>query len=393
MAEITPGSILDRVVQEIPAFFRDGIDQVVTGEGEYIRSGEPEGTVGKIGQAVARSYCRQYGANPGAAKFGNAARIENACRPYLDDIDPGKGAVIAIPFEGGQCSGVLYGVTGGGSTPIFNCSGTQGNTRFGQSVLGLTDLVGPIKSISLVLTRPTNCGFGAVDVRVVDATNVPQQARITGPVLSGDAYLLVGGIVGVLRRLDDLPDDCGDPPPVVTQPEPISDPTGPDFRFNPNTFIDINVEVNIDVDGSINVGIGGPTVNVDPFGGGDDSGGGGGGPTAPPPGDIGGAGGASDTGDGGEAEGEAGVGEILVGLKIDILASPPKARQFAPGVFRGAGYIYMGVSGNLDQDYGGSMLKSGQFFFAEKDNLTHWLVSANNGYNWRVTPYYREVEG
>jgi hypothetical protein len=137
----------------------------------------------------------------------------------------------------------------------------------------------------------------------------------------------------------------------------------------------------------------GPTPIVGPEGPAGDPGDTGGGTPPPPPGDIGDPGGPSDTGAGGEAEGEAPEGSILVGLKIDILASPSKARQFAPGVFRGACYIYMGAASNLDQDYGGSMLKSGQFFFAEKENLTHWLVSANSGYNHRVTPYYREVEG
>jgi len=391
MAEITPGSILDRVAQEIPAFFRDGIDQIVTGEGEYIRSGDPQGTVGKIGQAVARSYCRQYGADPGAAKFGNAARIENACRPYLDDLDPGNGAGVGVPFEGGQCA-TRYRFKGSGSTDATLCNGAFWQTINANTLIVLSDVPGPVVSTELLLTSPTNCGFGSVSLRVVNGAGTVFQAIITSPTFTGNATLGIGGVSFILERFDGLSDDCGDPPPVVTQPEPIPDPTGPEFRFNPGPFVDVNVEVNVDVDGSINVGIGGPTVNVDPFGGGDDGGGGGGGTTTPSPGDIGDAGGASDTGLGGEAEGEAGEGEVLVGLKVDILASPPNARQFAPGVFRGAGYIYMGVNANLDQDYGGSMLKSGQFFFAEKENLTHWEVSANNGYDWRVTPYYREVQ-
>ena len=387
MAEITPGSILDRVAAEVPNFFRDGVDQLVTGEGEYIRAGEPQGTVGKIGQAVARSYCRQYGADPGAAKFGNAARIENACRPYLDDLDPGEGAEIGVPVDGGQCVD-LYRAVGAVRFDRLVCS--TGQT--GETVMDFAtefNLQGPLSGPRIVRGEPGQCGDRRFAVEITTATQPNRviftttdvfQRAIINPAITSISFERQGG----------LSDDCGDMPPVVRQPRPIADPSPPPFRFNPGPGIDVNVGVTVNVDGSINVGIGGPTVNIDPFGGGDA---GGGGPsTGPSPGDIGDAGGSADTGAGGDAEGEAGAGEILVGLKIDILASPPKARQYAPGVFRGAGYIYMGVINNLDQDYGGSMLKSGQFFFAEKDNLTHWQVSANNGYNWRVTPYYREVE-
>jgi len=372
MSEITPGGILDRVVQELPNFFRDGVDQLVTGEGEYIRAGEPRGTVGKIGQAIARSYCRQYGADPGAAKFGNAARIENACRPYLDDQDPDKGAKIRVPFPGGQCTG-LYFLTYSYQTINTNGTLTTPPTVRTSSVAGpLSNLrgAGAPAFQSIVVTS------GDVLARQLRGGNCPQgcYANIT--------------FVSAVRQ-NGLPDNCGDQPPIVTQPGPIVDPSPPPFVFNPSGDINVNVDATVNVNGTINVGIGGPTVNVDPFP--PDGGGDGGGPTGPAPGDIGSAGGSADTGVGGEAEGEAPAGEVLVGIKVDILASPPRARQYAPGVFRGAGYFYMGVTGNLDQDYGGAMLKSGQFFFTEKDNLTHWSVSANNGYNFRVTPYYREA--
>jgi len=372
MSEITPGGILDRVVQELPNFFRDGVDQLVTGEGEYIRAGEPRGTVGKVGQAIARSYCRQYGANPGAAKFGNAARIENACRPYLDDQDPGKGAKVRVPFPGGQCAG-LYTLT-------YSYNVIQGNGQPSATTTTRTATVlGPISNFRGVGLP----AFQSIRIRIGTGADA---VLLSGSCPQG-CYTNITFISAV--RQGGLPDNCGDPPPVVTQPGPIADPNPPPFRFNPNGDINVNVGVDVLPDGTINVGIGGPTTNVNIFP--PEGGGGGTGPTGPPPGDIGSAGGSTDTGAGGEAEGEAPAGDILVGLKIDILASPPKARQFAPGVFRGAGYIYMGVIGNLDQDYGGSMLKSGQFFFAEKENLTHWQVSANNGYNWRVTPYYREA--
>jgi hypothetical protein len=83
---------------------------------------------------------------------------------------------------------------------------------------------------------------------------------------------------------------------------------------------------------------------------------------------------------------------VLVGLKFRIVQVPPHAREFAPGVYRGAAYIYMGGDDGLDQDYAGSMLRDGQFVFAEKENLTCWRVDANVGFKLVVTPFYREVE-
>jgi len=373
MADITPGGILDRVVEELPNFFRDGVDQLVTGEGEYIRAGEPRGTVGKVGQAIARSFCRQYGADPGAAKFGNAARIENACRPYLDDQDPGKGAKIRVPFPGGQCA-VLYTLT-----YSYNVILTDGTLRQPPDVRTRT-LLGPLGPLR---------GEGLPEFQRIMITELPSnQVQLRGGSCPQGCFANITFVS--LVRQDGQPDNCGSQPPVVTQPGPIADPTPPPFVFNPDGDININVGVDVLPNGTINVNVGGPTVNVDPFP--PEGGGGDGGPIGPAPGDIGSAGGSADTGVGGEAEGEAPAGEILVGIKVDILASPLSARQYAPGVFRGAGYFYMGVAGNLDQDYGGAMLKSGQFFFAEKDNLTHWSVSANNGYNFRVTPYYREAQ-
>jgi hypothetical protein len=74
------------------------------------------------------------------------------------------------------------------------------------------------------------------------------------------------------------------------------------------------------------------------------------------------------------------------------LVSAPDGRQLASGVYRGGAYIYMGGEVALDQDFAGALLRDGQFVYAEKDNLTKWRVAANMGFNWNVTPYYRQAE-
>jgi hypothetical protein len=80
---------------------------------------------------------------------------------------------------------------------------------------------------------------------------------------------------------------------------------------------------------------------------------------------------------------------MLWGLRIGVLEAPSSARQYAPGVYRGACYVYMGDSDGLDHDPAGAMLRDGQFVLAERDYLTRWRVAANPGYNLRVTPYYK----
>jgi len=386
MSDITPGSILDRVVQELPNFFRDGVDQLVTGEGEYIRAGEPQGTVGKVGQAIARSYCRQYGANPGAAKFGNAARIENACRPYLDDQDPGKGAEIGVPFPGGQCAD-LYRAVGAVRFDRLVCSTGQAF----ETVMDFAtefNLQGPLSASRIVRGEPGQCGdrlFAVVITtatqpnRVIFTTTDVFQRAIINPAITSLSF----------ERQGALPDDCGDPPPVVRQPRPIADPSPPPFRFNPDGGIDINVDVDVLPDGTINIGVGGPTVNVDPFGGGDGGGGG-----APPVG-PGTSGGSGDTGLGGVDEGSADEGDELVGVLVQVLSAPLDANRFfnnAAVVYRGAYYVAMGYPGRLGLDMSGGTAEILQFFHAQQRGLTDYRVRANVGFNLRVTPYYRTVE-
>jgi len=368
MSDITPGSILDRVVQELPNFFRDGVDQIATGEGEYIRAGEPRGTVGQVGQAVARSYCRQYGADPGAAKFGNAARIENACRPYLDDIDPGNGATIGIPFEGGQCDDIYQ---------IRWDDGT-GDFAIGGSILG------PLTAVGARLVTPLGSGPAGTAQYEIEATGA-------GGFLLAETIGTFSASAPTVRavNLTDIADDCGDPPPAVTQPGPIADPTSPTFRFNPSGDININVGVDILPNGTINLNIGGPTVNVNPFGGGagavgNDPVGGAGSPGSP-----------SDTGVGGDTEGNADEGEELVGVLVQVLGAPVGANRFFNNselVYRGAYYVAMGYPGRLGLDMSGGTAETLQFFHAQQRGLTNYRVRANVGFNLRATPYYRELE-
>jgi len=381
---VSPAAIAAAAAAELPRIFDDARDVLRDGEPQYLRDGLPDSIPGQIAQAAGRSACRIFGTGTVNLNAASTAKYERACRPYLDDIGTPRTPEIDRQFPGLQCEGIRY--------------------RWHYRIVSQAGVAGPRQDVTCGANR-----FGPVSLRRVDnppngvqwwmgsfnATGVFSESNIAS---STERVTVELSPIG---RCDGQVDGCGNPPPIVIPPRSNPDPTPPPFRFNPGPFIDVDVDVDVNVDGSITVNVGTGPITVNPFkndgdddvpGGGDPGGGDPGAPT-PPPGDIGNPGTAIETDLGDEVEDEAPEGEILVGLKIDVLQSPPQARQFAPGVFRGACYIYMGVLNNLDQDFGGSMLKSGQFFFAEKDNLTHWLVSANNGYRFRVTPYYREVQG
>jgi hypothetical protein len=197
----------------------------------------------------------------------------------------------------------------------------------------------------------------------------------------------------VAGRSDAAPDNCGNAPAIDIEPPATvtpSTPIPPNITVTVPGFGPVTVTVDADDDGDTIFCVDELdtcfTVNVGSDRGGPSD------PAPPPPGDVGSPGASEATGIGGEAEGEAPEGEVLVGLALDLVSAPPSPKLFAPGVYRGAAYVFMGTDAGLDMDYAGSMLKDGSFIFAEKDNLTKWAVTANPGYNWSVTPFYREAE-
>jgi len=368
---------------EIIGGLRDVQDRI----GEFVRDGPSTGLPGYVRDKY-RERCNQFANLPAWARAlgnGTAGTMDRICTPYWDDNGWDGPEVTPPPFNGGQCDGELY---------LVEIGWTNDGTGVRQKVSRVA--FGPIGPASILVDGFTNrLQFGSRGARA------SQDCATAPPAVEPYAISTVSSTAGSRSApgIDSISkcsgaDNCGDPPtefPTRPGPNPPPDPGpigGPVPTDNPNDPTGpplIPIPPYEDP-------IYGPTPIVGPTGPTGGTGEPGGGTPPPPPGDIGNPGGASDTGAGGEAEGEAPEGSILVGLKIDILASPPKARQFVEGIFRGAVYIYMGVTGNLDQDYGGAMLKTGQFFFAEKDNLTHWRINANNGYNHRVTPYYRELE-
>lgn len=382
MAPIIP-AIARELANGARDVLRQGAAVVTGGQGEYIRSGEPESAYGKIQQATARQYCRRYADAPSAYGSGTRVIAENICRPYLNDIGyGGPGAKVETPFQGGRCA-TNYSI-------IWSAISSTTGQRVETNVSGF-NVVGPINGIVSIGNCTINNTTPQTNRRcqVTISRGNGQTAsfnNVPGSIIDGVNTIRIERVI----RLDGQPDNCGSNPPDITDPVPPSVPGQPRERFNPGPGIDIDIGVDINPDGTINVDFGTGPITIDPFGDSGDDGGGGGG-AGPGPGDIGEPGSPAETGLEGDTDGEAPPDMVLTGLKIGFVAPPVGGNEYKEGIYRGVCYIYMGTSEGVDHDPAGAMLRDGQFIFAEKDNLTHWFVSANRGYNLRVTPYYRPI--
>lgn len=347
----------------------------------YIANGDPESVYGKLQLATARQACRRYADQPDKFTGVAASLVERACRPYLADIGYGTPPSIKPPFIGGQCA-VRYSVRGD------RYSLATGNLVQAAQLFA-SNLLGPLRFESAGNAPPPggcNPGTGTFSAGAVIRSANNLVVSINGSGCS--SFHPQTRNITVTRDGGGL-DSCGNPDTEVEIPRPPSMPGDPVEPFNPGPDVNIDIGVGINPDGTITVDIGTGPITIDPFADPGEGAGGGGGP---PPGDIGSPGAGGVAGAGEDAEGEAPPGSVLVGLDLTLTTIPESAREYEPGVYRGVCYVYMGVPGKLDHDPAGAMIRSSQFVFAEKDNLTSWRVSSNNGYVINVIPYYREVE-
>lgn len=343
---------------------------------EYIRDADPDGLTKRIGLGLARQTCRRYADGAADITPARAVQYENACRPYLDSVGYGTGPEIEKPFDGGQCADVLYRVDyefRNGNNPFVPA------TLFERGPLSVSTALAPGDENAgclngTVFTRKTL--LGANGARRVLSSGCNTDSRVTS-----------------ITPAEGGPNNCGNPPPVITQPEP---PAAPGPKFEPIVVIpviNIDAGVTVNLDGTVDVEIGEVNVTIDPFG--DAPGGGGGGVGAGdlvPDGGLAGA--PADTGNGGVASGEAPMGQELVGVRVEVLEAPIGFNQYANNpavVYRGIGYIRMGYSGRLALDVGASAVISPQFFLAPVRGFTNWEHRANTGFINRVTPFYREL--
>lgn len=367
-------------------------ENAILNGGSYLVSGQPKDFTGKVGQQLARKACLRYGADPAKLEGSAALQYEGACRPYLDSLGiPNTGGLVSDSL-GGTCPGVQYRIRwriDGGRQGCNTPNGTIIPVSSGNVVTN--PLTGPLvwENISTDFCS-TGSGVSIYGYRVTTNGGVPPFVQESVAIGVGTERFIDPSFSQLVVERVDGQQDCPPDSPTVVQPQPDPTPRPPrsPIIIAPNISIDSLVEVNID--GSIDIDIGTGDITINPFENDDGDGGGGGlGPSSP--GDIGSPGMPASTGAGGDAEGEAPPGSVLTGLQLSLETLPLYAREYAPGVFRGACYVYMGVPGRLDQDFAGALLRDNQFVFAELDFFTAWRVTANPGFGIRVTPFYREV--
>lgn len=326
-------------------------------------SGQPlKEAAGRAGQR----FCDAVGSVPESVRNRLGGSFWTAgllCKPYWDKNN------YSPPVPTG-------GVIGGQCERAYLFSSQRRTSTAGFSTTSNTSRIGPITGVSKV----KNGGGNFIDQYTITGPNVVGATVNISYSSGGDTRLLGPFLPGTMT-----PDfECGDgsgtgfqpgqnpPPDPGTYPEggePDVDPTGQPYFTIPPLDDPLTPGTPIDIPGN----------PLTPPGGGSDPGP----PEAGPPG---------STGDGGDEEGEAPEGEELWALKIDIAGFPDSPNEYAPGVYRGVCYVYMGDENGLDHDPAGAMLRSGQLVLAEREGLTRWRVSANVGYNLTITPYYRTTK-
>lgn len=395
MANIVP-AVMNQLVGGVEDMLRQAAAVGTGNQANYIKDGEPESIYGKMQQATARQACRRIADDPSLTAGPFGVQMENACRPYLESIGYGQSPSIGKPFSGGQCPvGYLarYETRNRISTQ-FNC-GTWSDWTEQTGVLPASTLPqGPITGIQTIRDFGSFPGNTNASVTYqVTAANGTYALNLGGT--SGRLYYTDCGESWEYRNLRWEPvtaidGECAPVPPTITIPPPPIGAPGPRIEpYNPGPGVDIDIAVEVNIDGTIDIDFGVGPVTIDPFGDEPTGEPGGGGPA---PGDDGEPGDGETAGPAGDAEGEAPPGSVLVGLQMNMTFIPTEARTYSEGVYRGAAYIYMGGEAGLDQDFAGSLLRDGQFVYAEKDNLTRWRVRANNEFVFNVVPYYRSVE-
>jgi len=308
---------------------------------------------------------------------------------------------IELPFLGGQCSDVNYSISyetrGIQAVNVFNCVLTFTNWQTYTSVQRQSDgaivsvIPGPVSSVVREVTVFNTSSTNRRLRFVITANGVVYWLNILG-VFNRDYF---DGCTNnpaefrnvVFTRSSGGPDICGNPTGLITPPNtPNLAPVGNTISITIPGYGPVTATVSIQPDETIEVCIVELavcfTLDLGEKTSGDNS--------TPDPGDIGEPSEELSTGTDGETSGEAPEGTVLGGLKVTITSTPNEPSTFSGDVFRGVGYVYMGVPGNLALHFGAATMLSTQFFFPDKQNLTAWKVVANSGYNLSVIPYYLE---
>lgn len=236
---------------------RDAVPKVLCGAGGLSR----------LGQDIAGKVNPFY---EGSLLDGYQTGVTRALQGFCPVPPTGPVPTPTPPFEGGQCPGVQYRITG---------TATQ-KTRdscFESAVPISSVQTGPITDIKLAgPVTDFSCSPGETGYLRVEVTRAGGTTTIATPG-SNRRFINVSGLTVV--RVDGLPDTCGSPPPVFPPGTPTPNPPNPPgtdvtinlpgigpvvVAFTPIVgvaFVDANAEFNVPV--TVNVDLGGQNINFD----------------------------------------------------------------------------------------------------------------------------------
>lgn len=164
--------------------------------------------------------------NPGLGAARLAQRL--FCNEEPPDAPP-------PPFQGGQCSGVLYNV--GWSVSWSQNSAPPLNN---QTRSGTVQVYGPVSGI----TREPLAGIGFnwfVNGRT--AGGAAAKVFVAGSGTGSAPYTNPTESITGVTRVDGQPDNCGSPPPVVPPPAPDYNVIDVDVTYTDNSGNDITVPI------------------------------------------------------------------------------------------------------------------------------------------------------
>ena len=230
-------------------------------------------------KALGRFVCRQWARQTDASTNPAADRLyTRACGPYLDSIGEGVDAgEVGSGFTGGQCPGVSYSIAW-----QINQTACSNGARV-QLAAGTTIALGPISRAKSKVSFNATTDTWTFRILGQGSNNSVNQSNL-GKSCATSPFSGTNPDWGsfIVTRVDGQPDNCGSPPVIYERPRPpiVLPPIPPIFIDIPD-FGPINVEVNLDNSGTINIGS--PTLNVSVTVNPPDADGGAtGGPTLPP---------------------------------------------------------------------------------------------------------------
>lgn len=176
------------------------------------------GTGGTIGFGVGRVAGTQLGERLGGVLGGAIGGIFDEPRPSdrpvsLPSTPP--------PFEGGQCDGVLYSIRA-----QFTRNDDPGKTVFGSARV---TVIGPIQSVFNLFGEDPD--FSGIYVRHAGGVSTMSSSRVTR------VFRDIEFVAPILERVDEQPDECGNPPgepdyytprlPIIRPNRPVGAPGVP----------------------------------------------------------------------------------------------------------------------------------------------------------------------